>query len=315
MIPAPFNYATPKTLDEALTLLTQTDGARVIAGGQELLTELKLHRIVSPLLVDLRQIPGLRNVGRHPGEDTLSLGALTTGMELAEHPEVRAKAQALAEAAKSMGDAQSRNRGTLGGNLAFGSPRADLPAALLVLNASIYVVGPKGPNIMPAHRQPLWWQPGWEPTGPKGHRAIPIDQFFLGHAQTDLRVGEIITEVKLPPVPETSGSAYEKVKIPSSGYPLCGVAAYVEWAKNGSVTTCRVAVTGVSAYPTRLRAVEAALVGQKPTTQNIMAAIKHASEGVTFFSDLFGSADYRANLTSVLSERALTRAVERSATS
>ncbi len=289
MIPAPFDYAAPKTLEEAVTLLSQTEGALALAGGQELLTELKLRRMVSPLLVDLRRVPGLQGIGRRKGEDTLYIGAMTTSNELAEHPEVRANALVLAEAAKNMGDAQVRNRATIGGNLAFGSPKADLPAALLVLEATIYVVGPKGP------------------------RAIPADQFFLGPSETVLEVGEIITEVRLPLAPASSGSAYQKIKIPANGYPLCGVAAVVESAKNGAVAKCRVAVTGVSSHPMRLHPVEKALEGQKPTAKNIVAAAKQAGEGLTCFTDLFGVAEYRANLTCVLSERALTRAVERSA--
>lgn len=305
MIPALFDYAAPKTLEEAVTLLNQTKGAQAIAGGQELLTELKLRRISAPLIVDLRRIPGLHGIGRRHGDllsksDTLYIGAMTTSAEMAYHPDVHANARVLAEAAKSMGDAQVRNRATLGGNLAFGHPKADLPAALLVLEATVHAVGPKGP------------------------RAIPADQLFLGPYQTALEVGEIITEVIFPWIspapgaglaPTLSGSAYEKLKIPANGYPLCGVAVFVECDKDGVVSKCRVAVAGVASHPMRLHAVETALEGQKPTAKNIVAAVKHADEGITFISDLFGSAEYRANLTSVLSERALTRAVEQSASS
>jgi carbon-monoxide dehydrogenase medium subunit len=289
MIPTPFDYVAPKTLEEAVTLLSQTEGALAIAGGQELLTELKLHRLASPLLVDLHRVSGLQGIGRRKGEDALFIGAMTTSNELADHPEVRANAQALAEAAKNMGDAQVRNRATIGGNLAFGSPKADLPAALLALEAVVHIVCSQG------------------------LRTVPIDQFFLEPYRTALEAGDIIVAVKLPLAPASSGSAYEKIKIPANGYPLCGVAAVVECAKNGVVAKCRVAVTGVSAHPVRLRAVEKALEGQKPTAKNIVAAAKQAGEGLTCFTDLFGVAEYRANLTCVLSERALTRAVERSA--
>ena len=284
MIPVHFDFAAPKTLEEALSLLNQTVGARAIAGGQELLTELKLRRISPPLLVDLRLIPGLRDIGRRHGDDAIYIGAMTTSAEMAYHPGVRANVPALAEAAKSMGDAQVRNRATLGGNLAFGDQKADLPAVLLALEAIIHVVSSKG------------------------SRTIPADEFFLGPHQTALEVGEIITYVRFPLAPEVGGSAYEKIKIPANGYPLCGVAAFVECDKDGVVKKCRVAVTGAASHPRRLLSVEKALEGQRPTTKNIAAAVRHADEGVTFMSDLFGSAEYRANLTGVLAERALTRA-------
>ncbi|HEX8439352.1 xanthine dehydrogenase family protein subunit M [Archangium sp.] len=283
MIPVPFDYAAPRTVDEAVELLGQHAGAVVLAGGQLLLAELKLRRSTPPRLVDLRQIPGLRGISRHP-DGGLSIGAMTTCAELVAHADVRAGARALVEAARVLGDVQVRNRATLGGNLACGHPAADLPAALLALEATIHVAGPGG------------------------RREIAADQFFVAPFHTALKAGELITEVRLPAPPASSGSVYEKFSH-SHFYPLCGVAALVSLTEKGTVAKCRVAVTGVSLHPLRLRSLEAALDGQAPNASNIAAAAGKAGEGVIFVTDPFASNEYREHLTTVLAERVLARAV------
>jgi carbon-monoxide dehydrogenase medium subunit len=148
--------------------------------------------------------------------------------------------------------------------------------------------------------------------GPDGTRAMLADEFITGSFTTRLTPHEIITSIDLPVHVAGAGSTYEKFKHPASGYAVCGVAAMVGPGANGTVGKCRVAVTGAASRATRLRAVEATLEGQEPTTGNIAAAAGHAfDEELTFVADLFASAEYRAHLTQVLIERALTRAVER----
>lgn len=286
MIPVQFDYATPKSLDEAVAMLQKNGQARLLAGGHTLLKQLKTHQIKPNLLVDLRQIPGLKGIGRRSGEDGLFIGAMVTCAELAAHLEAQANCQALVEAANSIGDAQVRNWSSLGGNLADGDPTADLAAAALALEATLYVVGPYG------------------------SRTIGADEFFIGPFDTALR-GEIIKELKFPAVPARSGSAYEKIKNPANSYPICGVAVAVTLTEQNSVAKCRVAVTGVTAHPTRLRQVEAALEKVEATAKNIAVAAEHVTTDLTFVSDLFASDEYRAHLTRVLTERALTRAIER----
>jgi carbon-monoxide dehydrogenase medium subunit len=289
MLPTPFAYSAPKTLEEAIQLLSETEGAKVIAGGQELLTTLKFGRVVPSLVIDLRHISDLHDFGRSYDEEAIYIGAMTTVAEVAEHPEVRASARVLVEAAQSVGDAQVRNRATIGGSLASGSPKADIAAAMLALEATLHVVGPNG------------------------SRTIPTQQFFLGPSQTGLEVVEIIKEIRFPLMPALSGSAYERIKTPD-GFPLCGVAATVSRAKNGTVTKCQVAATGVSDRPVRLTFVESQMKeGKEPSGINIVKAARQANAGFTFVSNLFASSEYLANLITVLTERALTRAVEHSA--
>lgn len=282
MIPVPFDYAAPRTVDEAVALLGQRAGTLVLAGGQHLLADLKLRRSTPPLLVDLRQIPGLRGISRLP-DGGLGMGAMTSCAELIAHADVQTGARALVEAARGLGDVQVRNRATLGGNLAGGHPAAALPAALLALEATIHVAGPGG------------------------RREIPADQFFVAPFRTALKSDELITEVRWPAPPASSGSVYEKFSH-SHSYPLCGVAALVSLTKKGTVEKCRVAVTGVSAHPLRLRSLEDALDGQEPNARNIAAAAAKAGVGVTFVTDSLASAEYREHLTRALSERVLARA-------
>lgn len=288
MIPAEFNYVAPTSLNDAISLLKVHTGARVLAGGQDLLTQMKQRRLAAPVLVDLRHVGELKGIETEAQEHT-RIWAMTTCTQLSAHEAVQARAAALAEAADSIGDAQVRNRATLGGNLAYGDPAADLPPAVLVLDGVIQTLGAGGP------------------------RSLPADQFFLGAFMTVLEPTEVITAVDLPRRSGRFGSAYEKFRNPANNYPLCGVAAAVALDGDGRVRECRVAVTGATAHPRRLPMVEASLEGRQPNAENITAACRVAGEGQTFVQDLFASDEFRAHLTSVLAETALTRAVARAA--
>jgi carbon-monoxide dehydrogenase medium subunit len=287
MIPVPFDYTAPKSLDEAVSLLEKNGEARVLAGGHDLLPKMKLRQESPGLLVDLRLIPGLGKIERRPGPDGsphIFIGAMVTCNQLAANPDLKANASALVDAANSIGDVQVRNAATIGGNLACGDPGADLAAAALVLGLVVHTVG--------AH----------------GSRAIGADEFFVGPFKTALSVGEIIKEISLPLAAARSGSAYEKIKHPASGYPLSGVAAQVVLSDKETVAICRVAATGAASHPMRLREVENALTGAGPTPREIANVALLANRNVNFVSDLGASGDYRANLTRVLTERALARA-------
>lgn len=289
MIPAKFDYAAPDSVNEAVTLMKHTQGARLLAGGHDLLTQLKLRHLSPPLIIDLGNIPNLEGISQVSNGNVTRVGAMTTCMTMAKDAGVKSNAGALAEAAASIGDAQVRNWATLGGNLAYGHPAADLPPAALVLEASIQVSGPDGP------------------------RTLLADQFFLNAYQTALHNAEIITSVDFASTLGKSSSVYEKIRIPSNNYPLCGVAARIDLAPNGSIAACRVAVTGVTDSPRRLIAVEASLRGQTPDQQNIAQASRMANQGINFSSDIYGSGAYRAQLTGVLVQRALTRAAAQAA--
>ncbi|MCW5848805.1 MAG: xanthine dehydrogenase family protein subunit M [Anaerolineae bacterium] len=275
-------YKAAQSLDEAVTLLATTAGARALAGGHTLLLEPTRSQLGAATLVDLGKIQGLNDIG-FTRTGALRIGAMTTIAALADNADIQRDLPALAEAASQVGDPQVRNWATLGGSLADNDPESDLTAVLLALDAQLHL------------------------QGPNGTRAVAADQFITGPRQTALTQGELITDVRIPIV--GGGSAYEKFKHPATLYALCGVAAHVSLI-DGKVGACRVAVTGATEYATRLTGVEAALAGQEPTAEAIAAASEAAS-GLAFRGDPFGSPEYRAHLTRVLVQRAVTRAVER----
>src|SRR5690242_14967822 len=181
MIPSQFEYAAPATLNEALALLSKNPDAKALAGGHSLLPVMKLRLSSPSMLVDLRKIGELRGVSAHNGG--WRIGAMTTHAQIASNSDLQGY-QALIDATSIIGDAQVRNRGTIGGSLAHADPAADMPAVVLALDATINA------------------------TGPNGARSISVDQFFEGLMATALAEGEIITSVDLPALAAGTSSAY-----------------------------------------------------------------------------------------------------------
>jgi carbon-monoxide dehydrogenase medium subunit len=279
-------YAAPRSLDEAVSLLAKNSDARILAGGHGLLVEPSRSRIAGSLLVDLRKIPGLAGIEREPSGG-VKIGAMTTLSAIAADEVIRQAYPALAYAAQMTGDAQLRNRATIGGSIATVDPEADLPALALMLNATIHAVGPKG------------------------SRTLGADQWFAAGQSSGLGSGEVITAVELPAPDGRSGTAYQSQRNPATLSPLCGVAASVTLGADGAVAACRVVLSGASERPTRLHAVEKMLASTKPSETAVAAAAAAASEGAAMRGDLFASAEYRAHLARVLTGRALKLALER----
>jgi aerobic carbon-monoxide dehydrogenase medium subunit len=288
MIPVQFDYLAPTSIEEAVGLLEKTQGARTLAGGQSLLTDMKHGPLSAPVLVDLRKIGGLKGIGYRSSDGALHIGAMTTCDEIASLPNPSPCHLALADAVEAIGDRQIRNRSTIGGNLAWNHPAADLPAVALALEATIHTASSSS------------------------GRSLSAEELLADAFRTSLRPAEIIVSVDLPAQPDPSGSAYEKFKNEASGYAICGVAAMIRSGADGPVARCRVALTGAAGHAVRMRKVEAALEGKKATPENIAAAAQSVGEEkLGFLSDIYASAEYRAHLAEVLTERALTRAAQR----
>lgn len=284
MLLAPFDYAAPAGLDEAVALMAGNPNAQIIAGGLNLLPDMKLGRVSPTLLVDLRRISDVRGIRHREGVGGLRIGAMTTFADIAADRNVREHYPALVEAIATIGDAQVRNSGTLGGNLAVRMAGADLPAIALILDAVVNTVGAGGAQ------------------------SLPIEQYLSRSAAPD---ASIITSVDLPPTGQGAGSAYEKFENPASHYALCGVAVLVTRASDGAIGQCRVAVAGAAERAIRLNAVEAALQSQTPTARLVEDAATRAGAGVTYRTDLAASGEYRAALAQEMTRRALTRAFAR----
>jgi carbon-monoxide dehydrogenase medium subunit len=273
-------YAAPRSLDEAVTLLTKNQGARVLAGGHTLLLEPSRSQMRDALLVDLRLVPGLAGISAADGG--LRIGAMTTLSDLAADPRVRKSYGVLAEIAAHTGDVQSQNRATLGGNLANPDPDNEFPAIAVLLAATIEVAGKKA-------------------------RTVDADDFLSGRAA--LAAGEIITALNLPARLPRTGVAYIAHRNPATRTPICGVGVGVALGEGGTVTSSRVVLVGAADRPTRLSNVEKQLT--KASVADAGRAAARAGDGATMRTDLFASADYRKHLTGVLTERALNQALER----
>jgi carbon-monoxide dehydrogenase medium subunit len=273
-------YAAPRTLEEAVTLLTKNKGAIVLAGGGSLLVEPNRSGVRHAFLVDLARVPNLSGITASDGG--LRIGALTTLSEIASHPTVRASYDVLAALVQATGDAQMRNRATLGGSLATNDRDNDFPAIAVLLAATIDVAGKKA-------------------------RTLDADDFFTGKAA--LGAGDIITAVNLPARIPRTGIAYLAHRNPATRAPICGVGVGIALGPDGSVTSSRAVLVGGTERPVRLRGVEKAL--SKATAATALAAADAATEGLTMRSDLFASADYRKHLARVLTERALKQALQR----
>jgi carbon-monoxide dehydrogenase medium subunit len=280
---APFEYASPRTMGEVLSLLSQTADARVVAGGQSLLPEMKTRHLSPSLLIDLRNLEELHGVSEASG--ALRIGATTTLREILASDAVRGRYHALVEAILACGDPQVRNRATLGGNLVQSRYPSDLAAAVLAYGASVHTAAASEP--------------------------FPAEAFFTGPGSVALQRSDVITAVAFPALGASTGAAYLKQRKTANNGALCGVAARVELGPDRAVTACTVAVVGASEYPQRLAAVESALAGSASTPEALREAARQAGTGYAAPTDRHGSAEYRHHLAQVLTERALARAVQR----
>lgn len=286
MISASFEYQAPKTLDDALRLLGRHgDEAKILAGGHSLLPLMKL-RLASPrYVIDIGRLRGLNYI-REDGNQ-IAIGALTTHAQIAASELLREKCPLLPETAAEIGDVQVRNRGTIGGSLAHADPAADYPAAILALDAELVV------------------QSG------SGKRTIFAAEFFVDLLQTQVRPGEILTEVRVPIRRPGEGTAYRKFHQPASGFATVGAAARLITSKDGKIEDIALGMTGVGSKAYRASAVERALRGKKAGGDAIAAACAKAAQGVEPLSDIFASSDYRRAMASVFAHRAISAAFAR----
>ncbi len=285
MYSANVDYYRATSVDEAVKLLKKNPGAKLLAGGHSLIPSMKLRVAQPTALVDIGRIKKLSGI--KATTNTLKIGALATHNAVATSPEVMKNCAILAEAASLIADQQVRNRGTIGGSLAQADPAADYPTLITALDATITVVGSKG------------------------ERQIAAKDFFKDLFTTALSKNEVITTIAIPSYGKGTGGAYLKMKHPASGYAVVGVAALVTVDK-GKCTDVRLAIGGVTPNPVRVSEAEAALKGKAPDNANIESAIASVAGSLGgAMGDYYASADYRKNLATVMSRRALKLAAER----
>ena len=286
MIPAPFDYHRPSSLDEAIGLLKQHgEQAKVLSGGMSLLPTLKLRLGFFAHLVDINRIPGLDGIKEEGG--ALRIGAMTRQAALERSELIRKKYPILADAVPLIADPLVRNRGTVGGNVANGDPANDQPAIMIALGATLVA------------------------RGPKGERTIAANKFYTGLYETALARDEILTEIRIPVPPAKSGGAYQKLKRKTGDFAVAAVAVQMTLDARGAVASCGMALT--NAGPTPLEAAEAAkfLTGKTPDAKTIAEAAKLAAAKCDPSADHRGSVEYKKDMARVLAARALQTAFER----
>ena len=286
MYPAAFDYHTPSTVQEAMSLLNRLgDDARLLAGGHSLIPLMKLRLARPKHLIDLSKVPGLSGIKEDGG--TIFIGALTTHYAIESSSLLKQKCPLLSETAGQIGDPQVRNMGTIGGSLAHADPAADYPAAVLALGADFVA------------------------QGPNGKRTIKADDFFKGLFTTALRPSEILVEIRISACGAGAGCAYVKFPHPASRFAVVGVAAVLTLDGKGVCSRAGVAVTGAGSKATRAKGVEAALTGKTLDAATIQAASEKAAEGVDVQADLQGSVEYKTHLLKVYARRAIEAALSR----
>ncbi|SEP08776.1 carbon-monoxide dehydrogenase medium subunit [Halogranum amylolyticum] len=288
MYPSSFEYHAPTDVQEAVDLLVEHGDRDVelIAGGHSLLPTMKSGLSKPEVVVDIADIDQLHGVDH--GEESSRVGAMTTYATVAAD-ETLARSTVISEAAAEIGDVQVRNVGTVGGNVAHADPAADLPAAVLVSDATVRL------------------------QGPSGDRSVPAAEFFQAMFTTDIREDELLTGIDLSHLGENDAGAYVKKPSPSSGYALVGVAVVLE-TDGETIMDARIGANGAFDHAMRLKPVEETLTGEALDGGIAHRAAGHATDDVEpylLMEDDTASSDFRAHLLEVYTERAIDTAIER----
>lgn len=279
-------FHSPETLEEALNLAGSLGpDAKIIAGGTDLLADLKQDLLVAKHLISLNGIEDLKTIEAR--NDGIWIGAATCPNRLAESEVLHSSFPGLSDAAASMAGVQIRNLGTIGGNICSAVPSADLPPSLLTVDAELHLAS-------------------------NGHkRVLPLKEFFSGPRTTVIKDSEILEGILVPKLPENTGTAYFKFQLrEASALAVTGAAARLTLKDNRIEKAC-VAISAAAPTPLIVQEAGEFLQGKDPSQENFEKAGDMAYEGVKPITDLRGSAEYRRELAKVLTVRALKKSLER----
>lgn len=280
-----FDYVRPGSLEEACAVLADPAGAaKVVAGGTDVLVQMRASGLQPSVLVSLRDVPGLDFV-RAEADGGITIGAVTPLGAIEHSPEVKERFPAVAQAAAWVGSVQVRTRATIGGNLCNAAPSADTAGILIALGAEAIV------------------------TDGLGERVVLLEDFFTGPGETVLQRGELLKAVHVPPAPARSFATYLKTFRSAMDCCTVGVGLCATFETDSSVVKeARLALGAVAPTPMRARAAEALLAGRELDEVTIAAAAAKAVEESQPIDDIRASAEYRRVLVEVMSRRVLTAA-------
>lgn len=266
-------YARPRSVEEAISLLAEHEGARALAGGQTLVNVMKARAASPEVLVDLGDLEELRTIG-FSSDGMLEIGAMATYAQVVASSEVEVARPILAEVSSTIGDVQVRNRGTVGGNVCVADPTNHLPPLFVALGATFTI------------------------RGSQGERTVPAEDFFVGVYMTAAGEGELLTKISVPPS-SGAGDGFAGLTIGAHGTYIANAAATV------SDEGVRVVLGCVAATPVRATEMEERLAAGDFSEDAVRAAAEGLGASLDPPSDVHGSADFRRHLAEVSAVRAV----------
>lgn len=279
-----FDYFAPTSVDQAIALLAQHKGRGVpLAGGTDLLPQLKNKLSAPAALIDLKKLSVLRGIS-YDGSSGLRIGALATHSEILTHRDIAGHYPVLAQAAGTIGSVQVRNKGTVGGNLCHAVPSADMAPPLIALGATAVI------------------------RGSAGQRELPLEDFFTGPNQTVLKDDELLIELKVPaPAPRSAAVFLKHGVRKAMEIAIVCVASYVS-LQDGVCSGVRITMGAVAPTPLRARKAESLLSG-KALSQDLAAQVGTvAAQEARPITDMRGSLEYRRAIVQALTSRTLMQA-------
>jgi carbon-monoxide dehydrogenase medium subunit len=278
---ASVEYAAPASIDDAIRLLAENEGAKIISGGQSLMPMLAFRIAAPPLLVDLKNIQGMQDITI--SKTGIRLGARVRWVDIEKDTRLPSAHPLLAEAIAHVAHYQVRNRGTVGGSIAHADPSAEMPGVAVACDAVIEI------------------------QSPRGVRDVPVAEFLQGALQTCLEEDEIITSVHLPCWDPVRRWAFEEFALRRGDFAMAGVLLHYAFDRFNQMNDVHIAAIGVHDHAFRITAVEEMLKGYALTDDLIESAAAVACEALEPMEDLHASADYRRSLFGTLLRRALKR--------
>ena len=282
-----FNYHQATSVQETLSLLEKCrDDYKIICGGQSLLILMRQGLVAPENLIDIKRVKEMSYIEYDP-INGLKIGAATIHREIEKSPLIKKHFLVLVEMEKNLASVQTRNWGTIGGNLAHGDPAGDPGPILIALNATVKMANQERERI------------------------LPLEDFFIEIFETALEEGELLTEIQVPILPKKTAVAYEKFNIIKNHQGIVSVAASITIAEDGAgCKDARIVLGAAAAIPLRAKEAEQMLIGNKIDTKLLVNVGKKASEESDPVSDIHATETYRRFLVKALTTKVARKAWE-----
>jgi carbon-monoxide dehydrogenase medium subunit len=285
---ADFEYFAPKTVEETLSLLSQyKEGAKIIAGGQSILVVMRQRLLTPEYLIDIKGLTALEYI-KYDEKQGLKIGALTIHRAIEKSPVIQKHFGVLSEMERNLATIQTRNWGTIGGNLCHGDPAGDPAPVLIALKAKLKLASLRKERI------------------------IEVDEFSKDYLEVDLKPNEMLTEIQVPNPPPHTGTAYEKLMVMKGDMGTAGAAVSITLSPgDGVCQDAHIALSNCASTPLRAREAERRLIGKVINDALLAEAGEVASTEADPPSDVHGSVEYRRELVKVFVKRVARLALER----